>query len=119
MKNAILFVMTFVAFWLWIYGYSVSSAAVNANVEFQIHATNVWMLCDATAKALFALSLAIFFDSYLREWFIFLSCLSINNVLDELYFDPLRLGWNEAAIFIIVLVYYTFRITKAIYGAAK
>ena len=119
MKNTILFVMTFIAFWLWIYGYTTAGASVGASEDVQEAATTIWMLCDAVAKSLFAMALAIFVGGYLREWFIFLSVLSLNNIIDELYFNPFALGWNEIAIFMILLVYYTHRITRLIYGSSK
>ena len=119
MKASVLFALTFIAFWLLIYGYSVASASVGASEEVQINATNIWMLCDAGGKSLFCISLAYYFGGYLREWFIFLACLSLNNVLDELYFDPFTLGWNEAGIFVFLVAYYSHKITRLIYGVAK
>ena len=119
MKNTILFVMTFIAFWLWIYGYTTAAASVGATTDIQEAATTIWMLCDAVAKSLFAMALAIFVGGYLREWFIFLACLSLNNVLDEIYFDPFSLGWNEAVIFVLLVAYYSHKITRLIYGTPK
>jgi len=119
MKSSILFTLTFIAFWLWIYGYSVASGSVGATEDVQINATNIWMLCDAAGKSLFCISLAFYFGGYLREWFIFLACLSLNNVLDEIYFDPFSLGWNEAVIFVLLVAYYSHKITRLIYGTPK
>jgi hypothetical protein len=47
---------------------------------------------------------------------MFMFALTINNLMDELFFDPLSIGVNEYAILLITAIYYTIKISKAMYG---
>jgi len=79
-------------------------------------ATDIWMLCDAFGKSLIILACMALSSELLRQWLTFIFFLSINNILDEVWFNPYSLGWNEAAITVVLAIYYTTQITKAIYA---
>ena len=55
-------------------------------------------------------SIASFLLNVKDNWITFLIfSLSINNLSDELFFNPLELGWNELAFTIAVLIIIKFR----------
>lgn len=39
----------------------------------------------------------------------FLACISLSNLLDELFFNPRVLGWNELALIIVVPAIWLYR----------
>lgn len=119
MNNVAAFLCTFVACFLWVYGYSLVAATTMLDDVAQIHATNVWMMCDAFAKSLTILALVLLTTGYFREWLMFMFALTINNVMDELFFEPLQIGVNEYCILLILAIYYTAKISRAMYGAPK
>jgi hypothetical protein len=60
-------------------------------------------------NALFIFLLALYIRQISKPSFItfFLFCLALNNLLDELLFDPQKIGWNEyIASAIIIIVYF-------------
>lgn len=44
--------------------------------------------------------------------------LCLNNLIDEIFFDPTKYGWNEYAIFIII-IFITFRPNNKIHDGTK
>jgi hypothetical protein len=79
----------------------------------EIQATNAWMLCDAIAKVLFV---GAFWDEakgMLKNLLFGVMLLCANNLLDELFFDPLMLGWNEIALLIAITVHVTIVYAKS------
>jgi hypothetical protein len=42
-------------------------------------------------------------------WSFFLLCGSINNLLDELFFDPTKLGLNELALLVIIPLIWIYK----------
>jgi hypothetical protein len=116
MNQIVAFLCTFIAFFLWCYGHSAIAFSLELSESAQIHATNVWMTCDAIAKSLTFLALVLLTTGYFREWLMFMFALTINNLMDELFFDPLSIGVNEYAILLITAIYYTIKISKAMYG---
>jgi hypothetical protein len=76
----------------------------------EIRATNVWMLCDAVAKILFVG--AFWLESKGPIKHVLLGCLliALNNLFDELFFDPLIYGFNELLLLLIITIYATFKI---------
>jgi len=60
-------------------------------------------------NALFIFLLALYIRQISKPSFIifFLFCLALNNLLDEVLFNPLKIGWNEyLASAIIIVVYF-------------
>lgn len=119
MKTPIQFILTFIAFWLWIYGYTNMAANIHGTEEQQIAATNAWALCDSIAKSLFIFAFVMMTTGYFREWLTFIFLLSINNLLDETFFNPYQLGWNEWLIAAVFVGYYAHKITKGIYATKQ
>lgn len=119
MKTVVSFVLTFAACLFWVYGHSCVAFALELSEAEQIHATNVWMLCDAVAKSFTMLSLVLITTGYYREWLCFMFALSINNVMDELFFSPTAIGLNEYVILIALSIYYTFKLTKNYYANTR
>lgn len=76
----------------------------------EIKATNTWMLCDAVAKVLFIG--AFWLEAKAAMKHILFGCLliALNNLLDELFFDPLLYGINELVLLFIITIYATFKI---------
>lgn len=122
MNKAISFTLSVIAFFIWVYGYAVVGAVAripDASEIAQRHATNTWMWCDAVAKSIFILAFTTITTGYYREWLAFVFTLSINNLLDELFFDPLHLGLNEIFIALCFAVYFTYKITRALYAVKQ
>ena len=62
------------------------------------------------AEAIMIFSIASFLLNVKDNWITFLIfSLSINNLSDELFFNPLELGWIELAFTIAVLIIIKFR----------
>lgn len=61
--------------------------------------TNYWLYCRGQGFSFLLILLAGVIkdneDKLSRIFFDFTIGLAINNLIDELYFDPLHLGWNE------------------------
>lgn len=119
MNNIAAFLCTFIACILWVYGHSSVALSLHLSEQMQIIATNTWMLCDAVAKSFVFLALVLLTTGYFREWLMFMFGLTINNLLDELFFDPLKIGINEYCILVILAIYYSSKITRAMYGNSK
>jgi hypothetical protein len=119
MKNVATFLLTLAAFMLWMYGQTSVAFSVELSEAAQIHATNVWMACDAVAKCLVIVSLVIWTDGYLREWLLFMLGLTLNNAMDEFFFDPLSIGINEYILLVFLAIYYSQRITKNLYAPTR
>ena len=47
-----------------------------------------------------------------RDYLAFFGWLAFNNLLDELFFDPTKLQWNEAVFAIIVSIWLIIKIRK-------
>ena len=116
MKTVAAFIFTIAALLFWVYGHSCVAFALELSDAEQIHATNIWMLCDAMAKSFTMLSLVLITTGYYREWVCFMFALSVNNVMDEVFFSPTAIGLNEYVILIALIIYYTFKITKNYYA---
>jgi hypothetical protein len=119
MKNIVAFMCTLFACFLWIYGHSSVALTYYLDDIAQVHATNVWMLCDAFAKSFVILALVLLTTGYFREWLMFMFALTLNNIMDELFFEPLKIGVNEYCILLLLAIYYTSKITRGIYGAKQ
>lgn len=119
MNQVYAFTLTLLACILWVYGDSCIAFALEGSETEQIHATNLWMLCDAIAKSFTMLSLALLTTGYFREWAAFMFALSVNNLMDELFFDPTMIGINEYVILIALTIYYTFKLTKNYYANSR
>lgn len=113
------FLLTVMAFCLWVVGYMYAAWSVDGSLEDQIQATNVWMLNDALAKVMMVSAFALMVKGAFREWLWFIAAVAVNSLLDELFFDPLALGVNEWLISILLSVYYTFKITHAHVASCK
>lgn len=61
--------------------------------------------------ALFIMILSFIIYSYNRQKFVYflLFCLSINNFLDECFFDPTKNGINEIVIVFFILIFWYFK----------
>ena len=75
-------------------------------VHDDIAYTNTWMLCNALAE----LSLLIGFRLVAKEIKLqtilsALIFLAAGEVIDELFFDPTSLGWNELGVLILAAAY--------------
>jgi hypothetical protein len=57
----------------------------------------------------FLLALYIKQTSKLNFLIFFLFCVSLNNLLDELVFDPKKIGWNEYLASAIIIVVYLLK----------
>ena len=60
-------------------------------------------------NALFIFLLSLYIRQISKPSFttFFLFCITLNNLLDETLFNPLKLGWNEfVATTIIIIVYF-------------
>lgn len=65
------------------------------------------------ALFVFLLSVNLFSSNRKKFAYFLLLCLSINNLLDELFFDPTIFGWNEiVSALLIPVIYYARKIHK-------
>lgn len=119
MNRVVSFVLAFAACIFWVYGHSCVAFALELSENEQIHATNVWMLCDAMAKCATMLAFVLITTGYYREWVSFMLALSINNFMDELFFSPTEIGLNEYVILVALAIYYTFKITRNYYANSR
>jgi len=119
MNQVYAFTLTLIACILWVYGDTCIAFALEASETEKIHANNLWTICDAIAKSFTMLSLALLTTGCFREWAAFMFALSVNNLLDELFFDPTQIGVNEYVILIGLTIYYTFKITRNIYATPR
>lgn len=55
------------------------------------------------------LSIVIFNKYKTFFWAFFLLCGSINNLLDELLFNPTKLGWNELVLIIFIPAIWLYK----------
>jgi hypothetical protein len=78
----------------------------------EIQATNAWMLCDAISKFLFVGAFWCEAKNTLKHVLFAAMILCLNNLLDELFFDPLRLGWNEIVMLVLITIYTTIVYAK-------
>jgi hypothetical protein len=106
------------AFALWVAAYSFAAYVYHhPGFVSDTYATDVWMICDAVAKCFAILTAIVLTNGYYRQWLVFVFTVAVNNVLDELLFDPYGIGINEAAITVVLACYYTHNICKLIYAA--
>jgi hypothetical protein len=76
---------------------------------WQIILLNTGLHIFYIGNALFIFLLALYIRQISKPSFstFFLFCLALNNLLDEILFDPQKLGWNEfLATAIIIIVYF-------------
>lgn len=76
----------------------------------EIRATTAWMLCDGVCKVLFVGAFWLEAKGSIKHVLFGVLLLCINNLLDELFFDPLRYGWNELFLLLIITIYATFKV---------
>lgn len=74
-------------------------------IEDEIRATNAWMFCDALSKVLFIGAFWNEAKGLLKHVLFAVFILALNNLADELFFDPLHLGWNEIVMLITITIY--------------
>lgn len=55
------------------------------------------------------LAIIVFYHYKTFFWSFLLLCGSINNLFDELFFDPVKLGWNELALFIVIPAIWLYK----------
>lgn len=62
-------------------------------------------------NAVFIVMLAIVIFNHYKTffWSFFLLCGSINNLLDEMFFGPTKLGWNELALLVIIPLIWLYK----------
>lgn len=119
MKTAIILTITVLAFIISCFGYLKIANSVNLDEAAQIAATNTWMLCDAVSKCMWVLATVMLTTTYVRQWLLFIFAVTVNNLMDELWFNPFTLGWNEAVIIVVLAVYYSYSITRSFYGKSQ
>jgi len=61
------------------------------------------------ALFVFVLSYILFLQNKAKFPYFLLLCLSINNLLDELFFDATKMGWNEVISAILIPIFYHAR----------
>lgn len=75
--------------------------------------TNVYMLCTTIA---WTLLLALFRINVpypkMRAVLSALTLLAFGEVLDEIFFDPIHIQWNEVTLLLIVSVWLSIKLTK-------
>lgn len=120
MKTFKAFLLSILAFATWITGYIFMAHHVsNLGLYTDSFATDVWMMCDAIAKCLIIAVLLLLTTGYFHQWLMFVFSVAVNNLLDELLFDPYTLGLNEAGITVLLAIYYTTQINKALYESRR
>lgn len=81
--------------------------------EDDIQRTNFYMLCSAISGFLFLLAaLLMAKDKWVRLLLSGGVILMFGEVLDELFFDPLKIGWSDLIILVIVVTNSIFRAWK-------
>lgn len=94
--------------------FSIATSVVGSQmlvlIPDEIKATNTWMLCDAVSKIMFIGAFWLEAKGAIKH--ILFGCLliALNNLLDELFFDPLLYGLNELILLLIITIYATFKI---------
>jgi hypothetical protein len=119
-KTFAAFLVSLLALCTWMFGYIlVAYTFHHPYFVTDIFVTDMWMLSDAIAKCLIIVVLLMLTTGYFHQWLMFVFSVAVNNLLDELWFDPYTLGLNEAAITVLLAVYYTTQINKALYAARR
>lgn len=78
------------------------------------HIKGVWYVGEIVSDVLFWLSFNIFFRTnpkYKATATAFLM-LSVNDLLDQILFDPSSFGWNEKVFFTLIILWYIRSIRK-------
>lgn len=55
------------------------------------------------------LAIVIFYHYKTFFWAFFLLCGATNNLLDELFFDPTKLGWSEGILIIVIPAIWLYK----------
>jgi len=83
-------------------------------VEQQIRATNYYMLCDAICWVLAFCIITMLATGLFRQLMSMCIFLWVGKVIDELFFDPTVLTWNDLVLFNIAQLVAVYAITKHI-----
>lgn len=86
--------------------------ATGGSEEEQIAATNYYMLMDAICWTLAFGIIAMLVTGLFRQLAFILVVLWLGKVMDELFFDPCVLTWNDLVMFNVAQVYAVFVLTK-------
>jgi len=114
------FLVSVLALLTWAFGYTlVAYTYHHPSFVTDVFATDMWMLTDAIAKCLMIIMALLLTTGYFHQWLMFVFSVAVNNLLDELLFDPYTLGFNEAAITVALAIYYTTQINKAVYESRR
>jgi hypothetical protein len=89
---------------------SIVGAQMLVVIPDEIRATNAWMLCDAVSKILFVGAFWLHAKGTLKHLLFGVLFIAINNLVDELFFDPMCYGFNELVLLLIIASYTTFKI---------
>lgn len=90
--------------------------AVNQAEADQIKASNIWMLLNATQWAFAFTVIAMLTTGLYRQLTLVVVMLWVGKLIDELFFDPTIISWNDILNFAIgenvALVLITIHLTK-------
>jgi len=86
----------------------------NASEEQQIVATNYYMLCDAICWTLAFCIITMMATGLFRQLMAICVFLWIGKTMDELFFDPTVMQWNDLLMFNIAQVVAVYLISKHI-----
>lgn len=75
--------------------------------------TNLWMLCNALSELVLLIAFRLVAkETKLQIILSTLIFLASGEVIDELFFDPVQFGWNEAAIMMGAVIYLYWKLCK-------
>lgn len=86
--------------------------ATNKSENKQVDASNYYMLCDAICWTLAFAIIAMLVSGLFRQLAFIVAFLWACKVIDELYFDPCVLSWNDLITFNIAQCYAVYVISK-------
>lgn len=118
MRTYFSFAFALSALCCWLYGYLYLYDFVSAPEELQIEATTSWSLFDAIAKLLICIALFLVVDRWYNLFMAFMVAICMNNLYDELWGNPFKLGLSEVVIFCLLSIYITLRMVM-MYGKPK
>lgn len=101
----------------------VVTIALDKTDEEMIHASNIWMLLNATQWVFAFTVIALLTTGLFRQLTVVVIMLWIGKVIDEVFFDPCVLAWNDILNFAIAeniaLILITIHLTKKQFYGVK
>jgi hypothetical protein len=108
----ITYIMAATIVFMQVLAHSIVHFATNQDETAQIAATNYYMLCDAICWVIAFGIIAMMASGLFRQLMTVVALLWVGKVIDELFYDPTALSWNDLLMFNIAQVYAVFVITK-------